>query len=359
MGVQYVYPLVFQLPFAYNKSKKTKHTKPEVCFGFFCVQKARENEEYRERGIIFDPQERMNMCVEATAINTNWLDEFKAITKMRLALSVVFSSIAGYLLAAETINYTDLTLLVIGGYCLVGASNAFNQVIEKDLDALMQRTRNRPLPAGRMSSFTALTIALGMSVMGIGLLYLLNWRTAFFGSVSILLYVMLYTPLKTKTPLAVFVGAFPGAIPFMLGWVAYTNYFGIEPGILFMLQFFWQFPHFWAIAWMLDEDYKKAGFKMLPTGKKDQGTAFQIIVYTLWMILISLLPFTHYTGALQLSLVGAIAVSLVGLIMLYFAGNLMQKRDDHSARHLMLSSVLYISAVQVIYVMDKFLVYGN
>ena len=169
----------------------------------------------------------MNMSVEATATNTNWLDEFKAITKMRLALSVVFSSIAGYLLAAETINYTDLTLLVIGGYCLVCASNAFNQVIEKDLDALMLRTRNRPLPAGRMSSFTALTIALGMSVTGIGLLYLLNWRTAFFGSVSILLYVMLYTPLKTKTPLAVFVGAFPGAIPFMLGWVGYTNYFGI------------------------------------------------------------------------------------------------------------------------------------
>ena len=359
MGVQFVFPLVFQLPSAYNKSEKTNHTKHEVCFGFFCVQKARENEEYRERGIIFDPQERMNMSVEATATNTNWLDDFKEITKMRLALSVVFSSIAGYLLAAETINYIDLTLLVIGGYCLVGASNAFNQVIEKNLDALMQRTRNRPLPAGRMSSFTALTIALGMSVMGIGLLYLLNWRTAFFGSVSILLYVMLYTPLKTKTPLAVFVGAFPGAIPFMLGWVAYTNYFGIEPGILFMLQFFWQFPHFWAIAWMLDEDYKKAGFKMLPTGKKDQRTAFQIIVYTLWMILISLLPFTHYTGVLQLSLFGAIAVSLVGLVMLYFAGNLMQKRDDQSARRLMLSSVFDISAVQVIYVMDKFLAYGN
>jgi len=269
----------------------------------------------------------MNMSAEATATKITWLDDFKAITKMRLALSVVFSSIAGYFLAADTINY----------------------IIEKDLDALMQRTKNRPLPAGRMSSATALTIAIGLSVLGIGLLCLLNWRTAFFGSLSILLYVMFYTPLKTKTPLAVFVGAFPGAIPFMLGWVAYTNYFGIEPGVLFMLQFFWQFPHFWAIAWMLDKDYKKAGFKMLPTGKKDQGTAFQIIVYTLWMLLISLLPFTHYTGALQLSIYGAITVSIVGLIMLYFAGNLMQKRDDQSARRLML----------MIYVMDKFLVYGN
>ena len=359
MGVQYVFPLVFQLPSAYNKSEKSKHTKPEVCFGFFVFKKQEKTRNIGRGVLSLNPQERMNMSVEATAKNINWLDEFKAITKMRLALSVVFSSIAGYLLAAETINYADLTLLVIGGYCLVGASNAFNQVIEKDLDALMQRTRNRPLPAGRMSSFTAMTIAFGMSVMGIGLLYLLNWRTAFFGSASILLYVMLYTPLKTKTPLAVFVGAFPGAIPFMLGWVGYTNYFGIEPGILFMLQFFWQFPHFWAIAWMLDEDYKKAGFKMLPTGKKDQGTAFQIIVYTLWMILISLLPFTHYTGALQLSLFGAIAVSLVGLVMLYFAGNLMQKRDNQSARRLMLSSVFYISAVQLIYVIDKFLVYGN
>ena len=301
----------------------------------------------------------MNMSAEATATNTTWLDDFKAITKMRLALSVVFSSVAGYFLAADTINYVDLVLLCVGGYCLVGASNAFNQVIEKDLDALMQRTKNRPLPAGRMTPNTALAIAIGMSVLGISFLYLLNWRTAFFGSFSILLYVLLYTPLKTRTPLAVFIGAFPGAIPFMLGWVAYTNYFGIEPGVLFMLQFFWQFPHFWAIAWMLDEDYKKAGFKMLPTGKKDQGTAFQIIVYTLWMLLISLLPFTHYTGALQLSLVGAIAVGFVGVIMLYFAGNLMQKRDDQSARRLMLSSVFYISAVQIIYVIDKFLAYGN
>lgn len=301
----------------------------------------------------------MNMSAEATAKNTTWIDDFKAITKMRLALSVVFSSIAGYFLAADAINYVDLALLAVGGYCLVGASNAFNQIIEKDLDALMERTKTRPLPAGRVTPSTAMILAIFMTVIGIGILYLLNWRTAFFGSISILLYVLFYTPLKTRTPLAVFIGAFPGAIPFMLGWVSYTNYFGIEPGVLFMVQFFWQFPHFWAIAWMLDEDYKKAGFKMLPTGEKDQSTAFQILVYTLWMLLISLLPFTHYTGALQLSIFGAIAVSLVGFVMLYFAGNLMKKRDHQSARRLMLSSVFYISAVQVIYVMDKFLVYGN
>ena len=302
----------------------------------------------------------MTMPAETTGqLSVNWLDDFKAITKMRLALSVVFSSLAGYLLAAETINYYHLLLLTVGGYCLVGASNAFNQIIEKDLDALMLRTQNRPLPANRMSPRTALVIAVGLTVLGIAMLYLLNWRTAFFGSISILIYVAVYTPLKTRTPLSVFVGAFPGAIPFMLGWVAYTNYFGVEPGVLFMLQFFWQFPHFWAIAWMLDEDYKKAGFKMLPTGQKDQGTAFQIMVYTLWMLLISLLPFTHYTGALNLSIYGAVAVAIVGLVMLFFAGNLMQKKDHQAAYRLMLSSVVYISLVQVIYVMDKFLVYGN
>ncbi len=281
------------------------------------------------------------------------------ITKMRLALSVVFSSVAGYFLAADTINYFDLVLLATGGYCLVGASNAFNQVIEKDLDSLMQRTKNRPLPSGRMRPVTALTLAVAMTVIGIGLLYLLNWRTAFFGCVSIFLYVALYTPLKTRTPLAVFVGAFPGAIPFMLGWVAYTNYFGIEPGVLFMLQFFWQFPHFWAIAWMLDKDYKRAGFKMLPMGKKNQATAFQILVYTLWMLLISLLPYTHFTGSLQLSGYGAIGVVAVGLIMLYYAADLMKKKNDQAARKLMLSSVFYISAVQLIYVIDKFVFYGN
>lgn len=289
----------------------------------------------------------------------SWIDDFKAITKMRLSISVVFSSIAGYLLAAPSIHYPDLVLLALGGYALVGASNVFNQISEKELDAKMVRTQNRPLPAGRMTKKTAFVIASSLTIVGVYLLYLLNWRTAFFGSISILLYVAAYTPLKTKSPLAVFVGAFPGAIPFMLGWVAYTNYFGVEPGVLFMLQFFWQFPHFWAIGWMLDSDYKKAGFKMLPTGEKDQGTAFQIVVYTLWMVLISLLPFTHFTGALQLSKMGAIGVGALGMGMLFFATDLMVKKSDDAARKLMFASVIYISLIQVIYVIDKFVVYGN
>ncbi|MDC1234978.1 heme o synthase [Flavobacteriaceae bacterium] len=195
---------------------------------------------------------------------------FKEITKMRLAISVVFSAVAGYLLAAETVSFSHILLLSLGGYAMVGASNAFNQVIEKDLDALMNRTANRPIPTHRISTQTALIIASLLTVLGLVSLYVLSPKTAMFGAVSIFLYTSVYTPLKTITPLAVFVGAIPGAIPFMLGWVSETNSFGIEPGTLFMIQFFWQFPHFWSLAWLLDEDYQRGGFKMLPTGKKDK-----------------------------------------------------------------------------------------
>lgn len=281
--------------------------------------------------------------------------DFKEITKARLAVSVVFSSIAGYFLGAVEINFSSVLLLAFGGYCMVGASNAYNQIIEKDLDALMSRTKNRPIPAGRMSVNTAMAIAVLMTILGIVALYFLNPKTAMFGAISIFLYTSVYTPLKTKTPLAVFVGAFPGAIPFMLGWVAATDNFGIEPGTLFMIQFFWQFPHFWALGWMLDEDYKKGGFKMLPTGKKDKGTALQIIMYTIWMMIISVIPVFGFTGRLQLSIVAAIIVFLMGTVMLFFAFRLYEKRDNASAKKLMLASVSYITLMQVVYVMDKFI----
>ncbi len=281
--------------------------------------------------------------------------DFKEITKARLAISVVFSAIAGYLLGADVINLMSLLLLAFGGYCMVGASNAFNQVIEKDLDALMNRTRNRPIPAGRMSVNTAMTIAVIMTILGVITLYILNPKTAMFGAISIFLYTSVYTPLKTKTPLSVFVGAFPGAIPFMLGWVAATDDFGIEPGTLFMIQFFWQFPHFWALGWMLHEDYKKGGFKMLPTGKKDKGTALQIIMYTIWMMVISIIPVFGITGSLHLSIPAAVLVFLMGLVMLFFALKLFEKRDNASAKRLMLASVSYITLMQVVYVVDKFL----
>jgi protoheme IX farnesyltransferase len=281
--------------------------------------------------------------------------DFKEITKARLAVSVVFSSIAGYFLGAEQLSLTAILLLAFGGYCMVGASNAYNQVIERDLDALMSRTANRPIPAGRMSVNTAMAIAIVLTVLGVVSLYFLNAKTAMFGAISIFLYTSVYTPLKTKTPLAVFVGAFPGAIPFMLGWVAATNEFGIEPGTLFMIQFFWQFPHFWALGWMLDDDYKKGGFKMLPTGKKDTGTALQIIMYTIWMMVISVIPAFGITGKLQLSVPAAVLIFIMGGAMLFFALRLYTKRDNSSAKRLMLASVSYITLMQIVYVIDKYI----
>ncbi len=283
------------------------------------------------------------------------ISDFKEITKIRLSLSVLFSSLAGYLLGADTVSFYTLILLAFGGYFMVGASNAFNQIIEKDLDALMDRTKNRPIPAGRMSVNTAFVLASVFTALGITILYIINPQTAMFGAISIFLYTCAYTPLKTKTPLSVFVGAIPGAIPFMLGWVAATDNFGIEPGILFMLQFFWQFPHFWAIGWFLHKDYQKAGFNMLPTGKQDKGSAVQTILYTIWTIIVSIIPVFGFTGDLHLTIVGAIIVFLVGLVMLYYAIQLFKKMTAIAARQLMLASVIYITLVQIIYVLDKFI----
>jgi protoheme IX farnesyltransferase len=283
------------------------------------------------------------------------ISDFKEITKIRLSVSVVFSSIAGYLLGAPTVDVYTLILLAFGGYFMVGASNAYNQIIEKDLDALMERTKNRPIPAGRMSVRTAFIIAVAFTLLGIATLYVINPRTAMYGAISIFLYTSVYTQLKTKTPLAVFVGAIPGAIPFMLGWVAARNDFGIEPGTLFAVQFFWQFPHFWAIGWFLFDDYKKGDFFMLPTGKRDKGTAVQIIMYTVWTILVSIIPVFGFTGDLKLSIVAAIIVFLLGLVMLRYALVLFKERTAKAAKQLMLASVSYITLLQIVYVIDKFI----
>lgn len=284
--------------------------------------------------------------------------DFKEITKAGLAISVLFSSIAGYLLGFDSehpFQWSVLLMLAVGGYCMVGASNAYNQVIEKDLDKLMDRTKNRPVPSGRMSSNRALFVASALTIIGLVLLYLINPITAMFGAISIFLYTSLYTPLKTLTPLSVFVGAFPGAIPFMLGWVAATGDFGIEAGTLFLIQFFWQFPHFWAIGWFLYDDYEKAGFFMLPSGKKDKTTALQIILYTVWLIIASVIPVLGYTGKLHLTPIAAILVFLLGLWMLFYAVKLYQLRTSKAARTLMLVSVSYISLLQIVYIIDKFL----
>jgi len=197
--------------------------------------------------------------LEAVVVKHNILDDLKQLTKFGLSLSVVFSSIAGYLLAVDIVDFKILLLLSIGGYCMVGASNAFNQIIERVPDAVMKRTMDRPIPTGRISVNVAMAIAVTLTLIGLTILYTINEKTALFGAISIFLYTSAYTPLKPVSPLSVFVGAIPGAIPFMLGWVAATGKFGIEPGMLFMIQFFWQFPHFWAIGWLQFDEYKKAG----------------------------------------------------------------------------------------------------
>ena len=281
--------------------------------------------------------------------------EILTLMKYRLSLSVVFSSVASYLIAFEVFSLLTFTLLILGGFFVVGASNGFNQIIERNRDALMTRTLNRPLPTGGLNVNQAILVCLILSFLGLFMLYTINFRTAFFGFVSMIIYLAIYTPLKPITPLSVFFGAIPGAIPFMLGWVAVTNKFSIETGILFMIQFFWQFPHFWAIGWVSHDDYIKAGFKMLPSGKRDNSTAFQIVFYTIWMILVSTLPYFSFTGDFTIGLYSLLLILASGCFMLFQAIRLMKYKDKQNAIRLMYTSIFYLSFIQIIFVLDKFL----
>ena len=276
------------------------------------------------------------------------------LLKFRLAFSVVLSSVAGYLLGTPQVQVLELVILALGGFAVVGSSNAFNQLWEIQQDSLMLRTQNRPLPSGRMTRRTALLWALAFGILGIAALALLNLKTAGFGALSLLLYVLIYTPLKAKSPWAVLVGAIPGAIPFMLGWVAATGTFGPESGLLFAYQFVWQFPHFWAIAWMAYDDYARAGYYLLPNRKKDAQATRLIIFYTVWMILISLLPALGFAGLIQLSSWAAAVTLLLGFDVLYHALRHWSRREDASARALMFSTIRYLPLVQTIWVIDRF-----
>jgi len=281
--------------------------------------------------------------------------EILTLIKHRLSLSVVFSSVASYLIAFEVFSLYTLMLLIFGGFCVVGASNGFNQIIERKRDALMTRTQNRPLPTGGLSLSQAILVCVILSFLGLFILYIINFRTAFFGFLSMIIYLAIYTPLKPITPLSVFFGAIPGAIPFMLGWVAVTNQFSIETGILFMIQFFWQFPHFWAIGWVSHDDYLKGGFKMLPSGKRDNSTAFQIVFYTIWMILVSTLPYFSFTGDFTISFYSLLLILVSGCFMLFQAIRLMKYKDKQNAIRLMYTSIFYLSFIQIIFVVDKFI----
>ena len=281
--------------------------------------------------------------------------EILTLIKYRLSLSVVLSSVASYLIAFEVFSLVTFTLLILGGFFVVGASNGFNQIIERKRDALMIRTLNRPLPTGGLNVYQATLVCVILSFLGLFMLYTINFRTAFFGFLSMIIYLAIYTPLKPITPLSVFFGAIPGAIPFMLGWVAVTNQFSIETGILFMIQFFWQFPHFWAIGWVSHDDYLKGGFKMLPSGKRDNSTAFQIVFYTIWMILVSTLPYFSFTGDLTISFYSLLLILVSGCFMLFQAIRLMKYKDKQNAIRLMYTSIFYLSFIQIIFVVDKFI----
>jgi protoheme IX farnesyltransferase len=273
------------------------------------------------------------------------------LLKFRLASLIAFSGAMGYCLGADHVKTSDLVLFVIASIGITGAANIINQILEKDFDKLMKRTASRPLPSGRITSEQAAlwAVFLGVSSLLIfGLVF--NLSTALISLLSLVLYGFVYTPLKRVGPIAVFVGAFPGAFPPMIGWVAATNHFGLEPGILFAIQFFWQFPHFWAIAWVLDEDYKRAGFKLLPAnGLKDSDTTLQIMIYTLFLLPIGWLPY-------KLGMTGinsAFIATIFGVLFLAQTFHLMRTCTDKTARQLMFGSFIYLPIVQIAFLLDK------
>ena len=277
----------------------------------------------------------------------------KEITKFRLTISVVFSSFISYLLGAAEVNYIQLFYLISGGILIVSSSNIFNQIIERDLDKLMKRTQNRPLPKNEITPIAALFLAIVTSVIGLIFMYLINIKVAILAALSIFLYTTVYTPMKLISPFSVFIGAIPGAFPFMIGWVAATNHIGIEALTLFLMQFFWQFPHFWSIGWSQNSDYKKAGFKMLPTGKKDKSTSAQILFYSIWAVLISIVPYFGITGELKLSIIGVLVIIILGAYLIYKSYILFLDGKNENAKKLMLTSVIYLTFVQLTFLFDK------
>ena len=281
------------------------------------------------------------------------LSIIKELTKFRLTLSVVFSSFISYFLGASEVNLIQLFYLIAGGILIVSSSNIFNQIIERDLDKLMKRTQNRPLPKKEITPKFALFLAILSALIGLIFMYLINLKVAILAAVSIFLYTAIYTPMKLISPLSVFVGAIPGAFPFMIGWVAATNDIGIEALTLFLMQFFWQFPHFWSIGWSQNSDYEKAGFKMLPTGRKDKSTSAQILFYSIWAVLVSIIPFFGITGELKLSVVGVLAVFALGALLIYKSYILFLDGKNENAKKLMLTSVIYLTFIQLTFLFDK------
>ena len=276
---------------------------------------------------------------------------FWELLKFRLSLLVSFSCAFGYVLASPSVNWRVLPMLFLGGFLVSGASVIVNQILEKDFDRVMSRTKNTPLPTGRLSVNEAITFCLICLAAGVSILLIYtNLLTTLLSVLSMILYSFVYTPLKRVGPIAVLVGAIPGALPPLLGWTAATGSISYEAMIIFGIQFIWQFPHFWAIAWVADEDYKKAGFKLLPCGgQKDLNTAIQIMIYTLFLIPLGLLPATFGITGFN----SAIAVTICGVLFLAQTFSLMRSGDRKSALKIMFGSFLYLPIVQIAYLLDK------
>ena len=277
----------------------------------------------------------------------------------------MFSATIGYLLGVDTFDITTFSLLVVGGFFVTGAANGFNQLIEREHDKFMERTAFRPLPLGNLSVNQAFIFSVLLGTLGVFALNHINPQGSFFGLMSksgafgllsMVLYVLVYTPLKRISPFAITVGAVPGAIPFLLGFVAATDNFGIAAGTLFAIQFFWQYPHFIAIAWVQDAEYKKAGFKMMFGGEKGKYPAFIGVITAILMTFISVIPFLVEIPLLSLSIYGAVTVFLLGAWFTSKSLKLYQDCDDLTARTLMLSSFAYLPLIQIAYILDKFLV---
>ena len=270
---------------------------------------------------------------------------------MRLTVLVVMSAALGYLTAAPNLQLLPFLSVITGGFLVTGAANTFNQIFEKNTDSLMVRTQNRPLARGSMSVTEALTIALVMSVAGISILWFaLNPLSGLLGTLALVMYAGIYTPMKKKSSFAVFVGAFPGAIPPMLGYVGETGKFGLFAGLLFAIQFVWQFPHFWAIAWKMHDDYRKAGMHLLPSpGGRNLSSAMQMLLYSLFLIPISLTPYYYgFTGNAS-----AAIILICGIAFAYYAFELVRTRNDKAALKLMFASFVYLPVVQIAVWLDK------
>lgn len=276
---------------------------------------------------------------------------YRELLKFRLSFLVAFSCAFGFMLATPVINWVTLIMLFLGGFLLSGASGTINQIIERDLDKLMNRTKTRPLPTESISVKEAIWFAVVCLILSLIILFTYtNPLTTALSVVSMVLYCFVYTPLKRIGSIAVFVGAIPGALPPLLGWVAATGAISHEALILFGIQFIWQFPHFWAIAWVADDDYKKAGFKLLPFGgKKDINTAIQIMIYTMFLLPLGLLPAKFGMTGID----SAIVATVCGVLFLSQTFSLMKTGSRQSAMRIMFGSFLYLPIVQIAYLLDK------